>query len=251
MRENKLNIQEELKNLKIKLDINRVRYKKLDLRRNKQINNFIDNFINENIYLITTDKENIDVKDACIAIKNSSAKEVCYYRPFDYTNILIIYFVTNGEYVLDVETTRIVEGKNYNNFVLKNSILMNVAALCEANKEYLAKKWREITLQYSILQDKLEVQKTENRIFYLKELLVKMEEDLLLEVGNVYTKGKITFTIIRVDDELGKVYCKGEVGREWDPLDKKILLENIKSKDYVPDKITSRKIKLKRLLYEN
>lgn len=102
---------------------------------------------------------------------------------------------------------------------------------------------------------KLELKKLSERIDELKNLLIKMEEDLLLEIGNVYIpkdqfKPRKDYEIIEVDENYVTFsHSAITIASLHAKMQKNELLKKIRNKELLPDKVTSRKIKLKRLLY--
>lgn len=239
----------ELEYLEQKYETNFWRSERLNRRFNEQFIHFIDKYINLNISIIGI--SNVLFEDGVLYYvincdKNTTMREL-WTKGQECTQLAKFIITKEGDYILDCITCRYVNVDNYNNYFIINDILKNLTTFVNCHSEYIKSEFLKRRNKYDNIINILELPKLKSRIDEIKATLKEMEEDLLLEVGNVYVDNNgIIRKIINRDND----YVLIEKDLKKIKFEKNTILKNIKEKIYVPDKVTERKIKLKRLLYE-
>lgn len=116
MRENKLNISEELKQLEDKYESNFWKSKKLQKRAYEQCVLIVDRWLNDNISVIRY-PDDIEIRGAGVYLSTN----VLGYKEFfvDQPRIAQFVFDSNGDYNLIVESCGFIDKQNFKEFTLE------------------------------------------------------------------------------------------------------------------------------------
>ena len=240
MEMNRQNIKSEINRLENKLTVDMSRLSNLNKRHVSELNILFDK-LSKQFY----SNENIDIEDGRVYVYDLKKER------YEWNRIRLIHFYFNAtSYELNTEYNRFLSPNNTEEFLYKNTIISDFATALYENKEYILKCRKVVDDRYIFIFNILDVPGTMQLLEDYKIKLKRLEEDLLLEVGNVYFNGNmyyeilqynvdITYESYRLFDNLKQSSTVTVNDRGW-------FLRNLKG--WTPTKATERNIKLKRLL---